>query len=130
QAGQGEGADNAAPFASDEGVPAVYDGDSADPSPVLEQSTGDDAPANGSKRRGFFSAVKEAALSWTRSDAPEATPAPAPAQPAPVEPPPAPVPPAPVPQVQAAPTPPPPPPVVEEVPAGPPKKGWWSQPKG
>jgi ribonuclease E len=122
---------------SSEELAPVFDGDSSDSSPALEQAVSDEAPASsGSRRRGFFSAVKEAALSWTRND--EAG-SPAPAAPAPTAqveapayvaptPPPAPV------KQEAAPQPPPPPaptpaPVVEDIPAGPPKKGWWSQPK-
>jgi ribonuclease E len=94
-----------------------------------------DAGENTSPRhkRGFFSAIKETALSWTRGDGDEPAPAssvepphPAPAasEPAPMPPPP----PPPAPVVRAAP-PPAPAPAAEEVPAGPPKRGWWSQPK-
>jgi ribonuclease E len=115
---------------------AVFDGETSDVPPATQPS--EEAPASGGRRRGFFSAVKEAALSWTRNDGDGNDTPPTPAQmtqaevppraPAPVAP--APVAPTPVaPAPQAAPTPPPPPPVAEEAPAGPPKKGWWSQPK-
>ena len=79
------------------------------------------------RKRGFFSAIKETALSWTRSEPTDV------AEPRPiVAPPPAPVPvtpPPPPPRVVEPPRPAPPPPVVDEPPAGPPKRGWWSQPK-
>jgi ribonuclease E len=111
----------------------------------------DDGQTSG-RKRGFFSAIKETALSWTRGDTnseagapPEQRPAArdeAPAEPAPrpVMPPPAPAPvvvqppppppPPPAPVVErVAPPPPPPAPVAEETPSGPPKRGWWSQPK-
>lgn len=124
--------------------------------PALDTASNDDAPAAGGKRRGFFSAIKETALSWTRNDAADDTPStaapPAVAPPAvvntpvasapvvsapvvsapivrsePVPVPAPPPPPAPAPVQQAAP--PPPAPVVEDAPSGPPKRGWWSQPK-
>ncbi|MDX2142832.1 MAG: Rne/Rng family ribonuclease [Rhodospirillaceae bacterium] len=111
-----------------------------------EQVTGSDAASSEDaprRKRGFFSAIKETALSWTRGDgdepapalsvaAPAPTPPPPPPPPAPVQmalPPPPPPPPAPVVQATPPPPAPPPPPVVEETPSGPPKRGWWSQPK-
>jgi len=124
-----------------QGQPEQADGAQSD-----EGAANDSEPAatsgeegqNGTRKRGFFSAIKETALSWTRSEPtaePEprsvVTPPPAPVYVAP--PPPPPVQAAPPVQVaapvQAAPPPPPPPPADAEAPSGPPRKGWWSQPK-
>ncbi len=146
QGAPGEGGQDQSAEGSESSEGAGINGsESSDASPA--PINGDDTQAP-SRKRGFFSAIKETALSWTRGDngsESEARPEP---QPAPiteareVTPPPAPViappppPPAPVyvQPVAPAPTPPPPAPpapspAVEEAPSGPPKRGWWSQPK-
>jgi ribonuclease E len=132
-----------------------------EPTSVGGESSLTEAPvadAQPTRKRGFFSAIRETALSWTRGDSiaegeprpapqPEARPEPphqelsveAPRQEVRVEPQPVvtPPPPPPLPQPVAEPPPPPAPPppprpapVADESPAGPPRKGWWSQPKG
>ena len=136
QANQDQGSNGSESFAGGDAL--------SDSSPTPAPSDENQTPG---RKRGFFSAIKETALSWTRSEnAGDAEPRPEPisdarpelkpglrpvmAQPAPVivqpqSPPPVPV------VAQPAPPPPPPPPApaAEESPTGPPKKGWWAQPK-
>ncbi len=125
-----------------------------------EPSGSESGESQGSgRKRGFFSAIKETALSWTRGDTaaePEARVEPKPeSKPEPrfetprieaprfetprvetprveiprVEERPYTPPPPPPATVVVQPPPPPPAPVVEQAPSGPPRRGWWSEPK-